>query len=203
MNYFVPNFGSDRDINTSFNSLEWAEKNLKHDWVVDFKKKDKLKRDYFVPNFGVDDDIKMTQAHVAEQEKKLKHVWKPVQDENGIWMVPEANKASSYAYASLVQTDAQVNMESDPVCSSAGCNYNTEKTTKTPHPMDYFVPNFGRDENINTTWNSLEVAESMHQHRFNPISKKDFKKEAHPVNYATTDFGLDEDVVVTQKNIVD
>ena len=91
MNYFVPNFGRDKDINVNFNSLDWAEKNVGHKWVVDFKamKAKGPPKDYPVPNFGVDEDIKMTQAHIAEQEKKLKHKWKPVQDENGVWVVPE------------------------------------------------------------------------------------------------------------------
>jgi len=86
----------------------------------------------------------MTQANIAEQEKKLKHEWKPQQDENGVWIVPEANKNASYTYRSLVQTDAQIRTESDPVCSSAGCNYAKDKG-KTPYPMNYPVPNFGRD----------------------------------------------------------
>jgi len=34
---------------------------------------------------------------------------------------------------------------SDPICSSAGCNY---KSAKSAHPMDYFVPNFGMDQDI-------------------------------------------------------
>jgi len=33
---------------------------------------------------------------------------------------------------------------SDPVCSSAGCPNNKKAT----HPMDYFVPNFGMDQDI-------------------------------------------------------
>jgi len=204
MDYFVPNFGRDRDINTSFNNLDWAEKNVGHKWVVDFKKmKEKgPPKDYPVPNFGVDEDIKMTQAHIAEQEKKLKHKWKPVQDENGVWQVPEANKNSSYTYRSLVQTDADIKLESDPICSTAGCNYAKDKG-KTPYPMNYFVPNFGRDHDINSTWASLDWAEQDLDHKFNPKSKKEVKKDAHPVDYKVADFGLDEDVVITQKNIAD
>lgn len=204
MNYFVPNFGRDKDINHSFNSLDWAEGKLGHKWVVDFKamKAKGHPQDYFVPNFGVDEDVKMTQANVAEQEKKLGHEWKPVQDENGVWMVPEANKNSSYTYRSLLQTDSQVNTESDPICSSAGCGYASEKGPKT-HPMNYFVPNFGRDKDINQTWSSLDWAENSLKHRFNPMSKKEAKKLEHPVDYPVPDFGLDEEVVETQKNIAE
>jgi hypothetical protein len=36
------------------------------------------------------------------------------------------------------------------------------------HPMDYKVPNFGIDQpDVATTFNSLEVAEAMRQHRWN------------------------------------
>jgi hypothetical protein len=76
-------------------------------------------------------------------------------------MVPSAK--------SLLQTDAQVETGSDPVCSSAGCNYNSEKPPK-GHPVDYFVPNFGRDKDINTTWANLDWAEKSLNHKFNPIS---------------------------------
>ena len=39
--------------------------------------------------------------------------WTVTQDENGVWQVPEAANNKSYSYRSLVQ--------SDPICSSAGC----------------------------------------------------------------------------------
>jgi hypothetical protein len=32
MNYFVPNFGADHDINHNHASLDWAEKSLNHVW---------------------------------------------------------------------------------------------------------------------------------------------------------------------------
>ena len=35
-------------------------------------------------------------------------------------------------------------MQSDPICSSAGCVVKQKAT----HPMDYFVPNFGLDQDI-------------------------------------------------------
>jgi len=204
MNYFVPNFGQDKDINTSFDSLDWAQKNQGHNWVVDFKamKAKKPEKNYFVPNFGVDEDIKIAQENIAAQEKKLGHAWKPEQDDNGVWIVPEAHANSSYSYKALLQTDAEVNTGSDPVCSSAGCSYASEKGKKT-HDMNYFVPQFGRDKDINTTWSSLDWAEATLDHKFNPKSKKDLKKLDHEIDYPVPDFGLDEDVVDTQKNIAD
>jgi hypothetical protein len=61
--------------------------------------------------------------------------------------------------------------------------------------MDYFVPNFGRDGDINQTWSSLDWAEGDRQHKFNPISKKEAEKAEHDKNYFVPNFGLDEDIV--------
>ena len=119
-----------------------------------------------------------------------------------MWIVPEAYKNSSYSYKSLLQTNADVSAGSDPVCSSAGCNYN-KHNGKTAYPVNYPVPHFGRDKDINTTWSSLDWAEATLDHKFNPKSKKDLKKLDHEIDYPVPDFGLDEDVVDTQKNIAD
>merc|ERR1719223_1150947 len=194
MNHFVPNFGRDKDINVNFNSLDWAEKNVGDKWVVDFKamKAKGPPKDYPVPNFGVDEDVKMTQAHIAEQEKKLKHAWKPVKDENGMYVVPEANKNSSYTYKSLLQTDADIKLESDPICSTAGCNYAKDKG-KTPYPMDYFVPNFGRDKDINVNFNSLDWAEKNVGHKW-VVDFKAMKAKGPPKNYPVPNFGRDADI---------
>ena len=37
-------------------------------------------------------------------------------------------------------------MESDPICSSAGCTQYKQPEGPPQHPMDYFVPNFGMDK---------------------------------------------------------
>ena len=44
-------------------------------------------------------------------------------------------------------SNVMLDMQSDPICSSAGC---TQYKQPTPigHPIDYFVPNFGVDHNI-------------------------------------------------------
>jgi hypothetical protein len=201
MNYFVPNFGRDRLINETDGSLDWAQKNLKHTWVPTLKS-DLPKgppKDYFVPNFGVDEDIKSTQAHVAAQEKRLKHVWKPKQDDNGVWIVPEPINNKAYSYNSLVQTDTDIKTESDPMCSSAGCTFKARKDAKT-HPMNYFVPNFGVDEDIGDSHSSLNWAEKNLKHTWVPVLKDDQPK-SHPVDYFVPKFGLDEDIKNTQANI--
>ena len=54
-----------------------------------------------------------------------------------------------------------VGIQSDPICSSAGCTqYNHPKMDPSKKiKRDYFVPNFGRDSDILGTINSAEVAE--------------------------------------------
>jgi hypothetical protein len=113
----------------------------------------------------------MTQSHISESEKKLKHSWKPVEDENGVFTVPGVFMA--------VQTDSEVKSESDPTCSSAGCMYNADRG-KTPYPMNYFVPNFGRDRDINTSDQSLSWAEKKLNHKWIP---KDKPKPLEPILY--------------------
>jgi len=197
--YFVPNFGQDRDIATSLSHTAAAEARFGQ-WVPPTKKQQKAGEhpvDYFVPNFGVDEDIVNTQAHIAAQEGRLKTKWVPEQDENGVWSVPEAAAGSSYSYG-LVQTDSDVKVDSDPVCSSAGCNYASEKGKKT-HPMNYFVPNFGRDSDINVNWNSLDWAENSLRHRW--VLPHGWDKKEKDNSYTVPNFGVDEDIVNTQKNI--
>jgi hypothetical protein len=101
-------------------------------------------KDYFVPDFGLEEDVVDTLNHVKKEEKRLKHEWKPVHDENGVWIVPEPIDNSSYRYGdraaapSLVQLDAEV--ESDPICSSAGCIGAKATKGAHSHPKNYFVP---------------------------------------------------------------
>jgi len=90
-----------------------------------------------------------------------------------------------------------IKTESDPICSSAGCGYASEKGKKT-HPMNYFVPNFGQDNLIKRTHESLDWAENKLRHRWvytKPKEDKDAK------DYKVPNFGVDQDVLDTQKNI--
>lgn len=162
--YFVPNFGVDNDIRISQGNLDQSEKLLKHKWTPPTKaqvKAGQYDKDYFVPNFGVDEDIKTTQQNIAATEALQKHKWNPVKDENGVYLVPEP----TLSRAALVQTENEINAESDPICSSAGCKYASEKGPKT-HPMNYFVPNFGRDRDINHSFDSLDWAEKNLGHKW-------------------------------------
>lgn len=74
VNYSVPNFGVDKDIVDTQNSIGQSEANLKHSLTATWKKPEEPKRNYFVPNFGVDKDIKMTQLNIGEAEAQHNHV---------------------------------------------------------------------------------------------------------------------------------
>lgn len=60
LNYFVPNFGVDANIESSLENTALAEKITGHKWIyVDPKDRPKPNPvDYKVPNFGQDFDIK-------------------------------------------------------------------------------------------------------------------------------------------------
>merc|ERR1719198_2032077 len=94
----------------------------------------------------------------------------------------------------LVATASAVTIKSDPICNSAGC-------TQFLHPKkDDFVPDFGRDHEINQNFNSLKIAENQLNHNWDfPTGKYSNKKV---VKYKM-DVPLDEDVVTTKKNLKD
>ena len=54
---------------------------------------------------------------------------------------------------------AMVQIESDPICSSAGCDKYNHPKKKEGYPMNYPVPNFGVDEDIGGTHSSIASAE--------------------------------------------
>ena len=90
-------------------------------------------------------------------------------------------------------------MQSDPICSSAGCTQYKHPKKKL-HPMNYPVPNFGRDGDINDSFHSLEIAEAQRQHHW------DFQfKKPPPVNPAKAtlyDFApkLDGNIIDSQRH---
>lgn len=97
-----------------------------------------------------------------------------------------------------VQTGAR--LESDPICSSAGCTQYKHKHKALGYDIDYFVPHFGADTEINESKESLVTAEKMLGHTFDfPNAKWKKPKAVKWVKVAP----YDEDVVDTQKNLAD
>jgi hypothetical protein len=45
------------------------------------------------------------------------------------------------------KSDLRMGSKSDPICSSAGCSQYKHPHPDT-HPMDYFIPDFGKDHDL-------------------------------------------------------
>jgi len=96
-----------------------------------------------------------------------------------------------------------MNLESDPICSSAGCTQFKHKKTPLGYPIDYPVPSFGADPEISAASNSLSIAEAMHKHKLimgTPESKAKWHNVAKDTLY---DFApaLDGDITATQAHL--
>ena len=93
----------------SRNSASIAEKQYNHyNWPADDPSPPK--RNYFVPHFGEDPDISSTKANLASTEKAMGHTF--ALDQGYV------DGQGSYG---LTQIDSDIKLDSDPVCSSAGC----------------------------------------------------------------------------------
>ena len=205
----------DKDIKHNWSSLDWAENYLKHKWVYVKDNTKPAEKDYPVPDFGLDEDVVTTQANIGKAEATLKHSWKPVKDEDGVWIVPEAIDNRSYEYtatgrhaykeesakfaqiAENIEDSELVQLQSDPMCSSAGCTY----PNKAGHPVDYFVPHFGPDHLIHQTHESLDWAEKNLGHKW-VIDPETLKpQKGHPQDYFVPNFGVDQDILDTHNSL--
>jgi len=102
---------------------------------------------------------------------------------------------------SLVQINSDVDADvvSDPICSSAGCTQYKHKKKPLGYKINYSVPNFGRDHDINDNFASLELAEAMKSHKLQlgtAASKEKWKNPAKDVDYNFAP-SLDGDVIST------
>ena len=59
-----------------------------------------------------------------------------------------------------------VSLQSDPICSSAGCDQYMHPKGPEGHPVDYFVPNLGVDKDILDNHASLETSEEQRKHHW-------------------------------------
>lgn len=211
--YFVPHFGEDEDIKGTKVNIALVESKLNHTLDTSPPPADPP-RNYFVPHFGEDEDIEFSKRNIASAEKKYGE-WNVKRDGNGAWILPSVPenlfdnyKAEGWPHEKLpvlVQTDAEVNTESDPICSSAGCTQYKHKKKGLGYDIDYFVPNFGADHDINENFESIKLAESMVGHEFQIGSAASKKKWANKAKDADYNFrpALDGDVIATQKNLAD
>jgi len=95
---------------------------------------------------------------------------------HGKWELPPSN----------VQIESEVNIESDPICSSAGCTQYKHPEVK-GHPMDYPVPDFGEDHDIKSSISNEKIASKIVGHDW----KWEKAPDGPPKNYFVPDFGVD------------
>lgn len=179
--YFVPHFGQDHDIKESLSSTAKAEQKLGEWKNANAPPPADPPRDYFVPNFGADKDIKDSLAHTDAAEKKLGHKM------------------------SYMQSQADLHLESDPICSSAGCTQYKHKKKALGYKLNYPVPNFGVDQDILTNHHSLELAENALSHKLimaTEASKAKWHNVAKDTDYNFAP-KLDKDMRDTAKNLGD
>merc|ERR1712100_939561 len=75
VDYFVPNFGVDKEMISDANNLAEAEKNL---GAWDYKPAAVAwKLNYAVPNFGIDHDIGDSLESEKQTSAQLDHKWEP------------------------------------------------------------------------------------------------------------------------------
>ena len=106
-------------------------------------------------------------------------------------------------FIALVAAASAVQISSDPICSSAGCTQYKHKKAELGYPINYPVPSFGADPDIEANANSISIAEAMHKHKLimgTPESKAKWHNVAKDTLY---DYApeLDEDVKSTQDHI--
>lgn len=141
-----------------------------------------------MPNFGLDTEIKQTEKSLKSAEKKLGN-WNPTQDADGAYIVPTAA--------------ANIQLNDDPICSSAGCDQYLHPEAPKGHPVDYPVPSFGADPDIEATHNNIAMEEERLNHKIvmgTDESKAQWKNPAKDVDYNFAP-ALDHDMIVTHNNL--
>jgi hypothetical protein len=135
----------------------------------------------------------MTQANIAESEK-MYGKFVPVKDYDGLWRVGKEEQ-------NAVQLVADIHLDSDPICSSAGCSqYKHPDSKAATWPMDYGVPNFGMDRDISNGFENLKVAEGIVGHNWVGIDKDKYSNPAKKVMYNFAP-KLDGDIIDSQGNL--
>ena len=130
MDYPVPSFGADPEMETTHNSIAIGEAQYNHKLIMgtdeskaQWKNPAAAKENRYDFNPALDHDVKVTASNLANAEATL----------------------------GTTMEVAEVQLESDPICSSAGCTQYEHPKLK-DYPKDYFVPNFGPDQNAKKSY---------------------------------------------------
>ena len=112
-------------------------------------------------------------------------------------LIPKNNKSPWTYPTSLTQA------RSDPICASSGCDQYKHPEAPAGPPMDYPVPSFGPDPDIEATASNIDMAEKMYKHKIimgTDASKAQWHNVAKDVDY-NFDPELDQDIVASQRNL--
>lgn len=141
-----------------------------------------------MPNFGVDYDIKDTFKNEADAEVSVGHVWNV-----------DALQIDSSLDRSHRRDRSNIMMMSDPITDSTGevTQYTHPSDDKKKHKMNYFVPNFGPDQELESDKANVAKVEAKLGHVFTPTEAGD----GHKMNYFVPNFGADPDIIGTQRSI--
>lgn len=136
-------------------------------------------------------------AKFSNPAKKVLYNFKPELDGN----IRDSVKNLADTEAVMKHKYELIQLESDPICSSAGCTQYKHPDSKTAgHPMDYGVPGFGMDRDIMGSFENLKVAEGIVNHHWVGIDKD---KYANPAKKTMYNFApkLDGDIIDSQGNL--
>ena len=101
----------------------------------------------------------------------------------------------------LIATASAIRITSDPICNSAGCTqYKHPDSKEAKYDMNYFVPSFGMDRDIQGSLENLHVAEGIVKHHWVGIDKDKYANPAKKVDYNFAP-KLDGDIIDSQNNL--
>merc|ERR1711934_188115 len=111
------------------------------------------------------------------------------------------NKMYKFTVALLVAVASGIKIKSDPICNSAGCTqYKHPEAKEAKYDMDYPVPHFGMDRDIQGSLENLAVAQKVVGHNWAGIDKDKYANPAKKVDYNFAP-KLDGDIVDSQAHL--
>jgi hypothetical protein len=110
----------------------------------------------------------------------------------------ETQRGHKYEFQPTIVENVQLDSEvsSDPICNSSGCTQYLHPNKKLGYPINYDVPNFGRDSVINDNFDSLKYVEGKMGHHWDWVKKKGPKEVTYDNNLP-----LDEDMITSKHNL--
>jgi len=184
MNYFVPNFGMDRDVLATEANEKVASALIGHAWAFKtpeswekYRNRAKDTEYNFDPELSEEAKTSLNSTKIAENQKDTPFNW------------------------DFVVTE----MKDDPCYSSLGtCIQTLPPSEDAGYPMDYKVPHFGPDPDMVGTMENEKIASAMIGHAWEFNTKRSFEKwRNHALDVQSYNFDpeLSHDVRETQKHL--